>query len=156
MVFKKIIFQNSLMANETPSRPPPPLHGKCHLKFPFWLLAHLPNLNYDPKIQTWSQARCDIWTSGSPNKGCHGKAGDGNSQKSTNIVDIVTTVNDGRAICGGWSSEIRGRNRLACWRNSCERTKYVILRNMGKILSFIRKKGVELLNQILFLERSCL
>ena len=28
------------------SRPPrdhPPLHGKCHLKFPFWLLAHLPN-----------------------------------------------------------------------------------------------------------------
>ena len=24
MVFKKIIFQNSLMANETPSRPPPP------------------------------------------------------------------------------------------------------------------------------------
>ena len=23
MVFKKIIFQNSLMANETPSRPPP-------------------------------------------------------------------------------------------------------------------------------------
>ena len=23
---------------------PPPLHGKCHLKFPFWLLAPLPNL----------------------------------------------------------------------------------------------------------------
>ena len=41
MVFKKIIFQNSLMANETPSRPPP-LHGKCHLKFPFWFSAHLP------------------------------------------------------------------------------------------------------------------
>ena len=39
----KIIFQNSLMANETPSRPPP-LHGKCHLKFPFWLLAHFPNV----------------------------------------------------------------------------------------------------------------
>ena len=29
------------MANETPSRPPP-LHGKCHLKFPFWFSAHLP------------------------------------------------------------------------------------------------------------------
>ena len=25
-------------------RDPPPLHGKCHLKFPFWLLAHLPYL----------------------------------------------------------------------------------------------------------------
>ena len=42
MVFKKIIFQNSLMANETPSRPPP-LHGKCHLKFPFWFSGYLPN-----------------------------------------------------------------------------------------------------------------
>ena len=41
MVFKKIIFQKSLMANETPSRPPP-LHGKCHLKFPFWFSAYLP------------------------------------------------------------------------------------------------------------------
>ena len=41
MVFKKIIFQNSLMANETPSRPPP-LHGKCHLKFPFWFFAPFP------------------------------------------------------------------------------------------------------------------
>ena len=29
------------MANETPSRPPP-LHGKCHLKFPFWFSAYLP------------------------------------------------------------------------------------------------------------------
>ena len=45
MVFKKIIFQNSLMANETPSRPPP-LHGKCHLKFPFWFSAYLPNWNH--------------------------------------------------------------------------------------------------------------
>ena len=31
------------MANETPSRPPP-FHGKCHLKFPFWLFAHFPYL----------------------------------------------------------------------------------------------------------------
>ena len=59
-------------------------------------------------------------------------------------------MNDGRAICGGWSSEIRGRNRLACWRTSCERTKYVIFGNMGKILVLIRGKGVELLNQIFF------
>ena len=29
------------MANETPSRPP--LHGKCHLKFPFWFFAPFPN-----------------------------------------------------------------------------------------------------------------
>ena len=27
-----------------PPRDPPPLHGKCHLKFPFWLPAHLPNI----------------------------------------------------------------------------------------------------------------
>ena len=44
MVFKKIIFQNSLMANETPSRPPrdPPPNGKCHYKFPFWFFDSLP------------------------------------------------------------------------------------------------------------------
>ena len=30
------------MANEPPLRPPP-LHGKCHLKFPFWFFEHLPN-----------------------------------------------------------------------------------------------------------------
>ena len=33
------------MALETPSRPPP-LHGKYHLKFPFWLLEHLPYFVY--------------------------------------------------------------------------------------------------------------
>ena len=42
MVFKKIIFQNRYVALETPWRPTP-LHGKCHLKFPFWFFAHLPN-----------------------------------------------------------------------------------------------------------------
>ena len=41
MVFKKIIFQNRYVAPETPSRPP--LHGKCHLKFPFWFFDYLPN-----------------------------------------------------------------------------------------------------------------
>ena len=35
---KKIIFQNRYGELETP----PPLHGKKHLKFPFWLLAPLP------------------------------------------------------------------------------------------------------------------
>ena len=40
MVFKKIIFQNRYVALETP-----PLHGKCHLKFPFWLSAHFPYAN---------------------------------------------------------------------------------------------------------------
>ena len=30
------------MALETPSSPPP-LHGKCHLKFPFWFFAPFPN-----------------------------------------------------------------------------------------------------------------
>ena len=37
----KIIFQNRYVAIETPSRPPP-LHGKSHLKFPFWLFEPLP------------------------------------------------------------------------------------------------------------------
>ena len=32
------------MALETPLRPPP-LHGKCHLKFPFWFFAPLPKPN---------------------------------------------------------------------------------------------------------------
>ena len=41
MVFKKIIFQNRYVALETPSRPPS-LHGKNHLKFPFWLFDTLP------------------------------------------------------------------------------------------------------------------
>ena len=39
----KIIFQNRYVALETPSRPPP-LHGKCHLKFPFWFSAPFPYL----------------------------------------------------------------------------------------------------------------
>ena len=33
MVFKKIIFQNTYVELQTP----PPLHGKIHLRFPFWL-----------------------------------------------------------------------------------------------------------------------
>ena len=40
---KQFIFQNSYVALETPSRPPP-LHGKCHLKFPFWFFDYLPYL----------------------------------------------------------------------------------------------------------------
>ena len=35
MVFKKIIFQNSLMANETPSRTPPPFMANAILNFHF-------------------------------------------------------------------------------------------------------------------------
>ena len=33
----KIIFQNTFMARETP-----PLHGKCHLKFPFCFFEPFP------------------------------------------------------------------------------------------------------------------
>ena len=44
---KKSFFQNRYVALQTPSRPLPfmggALHGKYHLKFPFWLSAHLPN-----------------------------------------------------------------------------------------------------------------
>ena len=35
MVFKKIIFQNSLMANEPPPRPPPPFMANAILNFHF-------------------------------------------------------------------------------------------------------------------------
>ena len=30
---------------------PPPLHGKCHLKFPFWFSAHLPKLSSPLKVR---------------------------------------------------------------------------------------------------------
>ena len=40
----KIIFQNRYMALETP-----PLHGKCHLKFPFWFSAPLPKMDQRKK-----------------------------------------------------------------------------------------------------------
>ena len=43
MVFKKIIFQNSLMANETPSRPPP-FMANAILNFHFDYLK--PSLTY--------------------------------------------------------------------------------------------------------------
>ena len=35
--------------------PPAPLHGKYHLKFPFWLSAHLPNCQSDHFIQHFNQ-----------------------------------------------------------------------------------------------------
>ena len=41
--FLKKSFFKIGMWHSRPPRDPPPLHGKCHLKFPFWLLAHLPN-----------------------------------------------------------------------------------------------------------------
>ena len=46
MVFKKIIFQNSLMANETPSRPPPPFMANAILNFHFDYLT--PSLSRVP------------------------------------------------------------------------------------------------------------
>ena len=49
MVFKKIIFQNSLMANETPSRPPP-FMANAILNFHFDFLN--PSLIYKAKM--WS------------------------------------------------------------------------------------------------------
>ena len=42
MILIKIIFQNRYVALETPLRPPP-LHGKCHHKFPFWFFDSVPN-----------------------------------------------------------------------------------------------------------------
>ena len=58
----KIIFQNRYVALETP-----PLHGKCHLKFPFLFSAHLlnndnNNVEYD-FLQEWGCGACH-WKAG--------------------------------------------------------------------------------------------
>ena len=42
MVFKKSFFRIGMWHSRSPRDPPPPLHGKYHLKFPFWLSAPLP------------------------------------------------------------------------------------------------------------------
>ena len=42
-----MVFQNRYMGIETP---PHPLHGKNHLKFPFWLFEPLPKSNSSPFI----------------------------------------------------------------------------------------------------------
>ena len=34
------------MWHSRPPRDPPPLHGKYHLKIPFWLFEHLPYVGY--------------------------------------------------------------------------------------------------------------
>ena len=52
----KIIFQNRYVALETPPRPPP-LHGKCHLKFPFWFFESVPNPHFRQKVQVGQTAR---------------------------------------------------------------------------------------------------
>ena len=52
MVFKKIIFQNSLMANETPSRPPLPFMANAILNFHFDFLH--PSLSHRRYIK-WGE-----------------------------------------------------------------------------------------------------
>ena len=53
------------MALETPSRPPP-LHGKNHLKFPFWLFDTFPYIvtDWQDKTRQWSDTgptkRCSL------------------------------------------------------------------------------------------------
>ena len=42
----KIIFKIG-MWHSRPVSTPPSLHGKCHLKFPFWFFAPLPNVHRD-------------------------------------------------------------------------------------------------------------
>ena len=39
---------------------PPPLHGKYHLKFPFWLSAHLPMVWIEKMRKQWLEAKS--WT----------------------------------------------------------------------------------------------
>ena len=60
MVFKKIIFQNRYVALETPSRLPP-LHGKYHLKFPFWLLAPFPYLSLSLYLISCDNCDYVVW-----------------------------------------------------------------------------------------------
>ena len=43
--FLKKSFFKIGMWHSRPPRDPPPLHGKCHLKFPFWLFEPFPNAN---------------------------------------------------------------------------------------------------------------
>ena len=43
------------MWHSRPPWDPSPLHGKYHLKFPFWLSAHLPNCQSDHFIQHFNQ-----------------------------------------------------------------------------------------------------
>ena len=40
------------MWHSRPPRDPPPLHGKCHLKFPFWFFDYL------PKLPNWRTGMC--------------------------------------------------------------------------------------------------
>ena len=63
MVFEQIIFQNRYVELETP----PPLHGKIHLKFPFWLFAPLPNPHQRKGIQVRPLQKF-IWWSWNPKK----------------------------------------------------------------------------------------
>ena len=42
------------MWHSRPPRDPPPLHGKCHLKFPFWFFAHLPYRFYRTTHISWT------------------------------------------------------------------------------------------------------
>ena len=39
---KKSFFRIGMWHSRPPRDPPPPLHGKCHLKFPFWLFEPFP------------------------------------------------------------------------------------------------------------------
>ena len=59
--FQKIVFQNRYVELEIP----PPLHGKKHLKFPFWLYDYLPKI----ALSTWPSTtymNCWLITSSSP------------------------------------------------------------------------------------------
>ena len=59
MVFKQF-FLNTLMARETP---PPPLHGKCLFKFPFWFLEPFPKAVLTKRLRRSWQNVCwpKIW-----------------------------------------------------------------------------------------------
>ena len=62
MVFKKIIFQNSLMANETPSRPPPPFMANAILNFHFdYLNPSLTNIA-SGILTSWCIARICVFS----------------------------------------------------------------------------------------------
>ena len=58
----KIIFQNRYVALET-GLDPPPLHGKCPLKFPFWFSAPFPNVISDTCIShlKWTESPRSLW-----------------------------------------------------------------------------------------------
>ena len=52
-------FKKHFWKNVSDKRCPPPLHGKCHQKFPCFFYTFLSNTNYNNYVLKWSKAHKD-------------------------------------------------------------------------------------------------